>query len=229
VILGGERLLVRRSATEPAASARAYLSRPAICGSVTDTASCGYGGHPSRRWSSRRGRRPVEDRGLGVEQGGEVWTPLMCSTASRAVLVSASTSPVDDHVPQLCRCSSSYLNAASALRRCDHLVARVPRRVDQLLGEEPDVQSVQDRTHRGHRQIGDEVPGVVPHERRRPLVTGDSDPGARRRPAARVPRPRGTSFSGRRRRSTSRPPVGIERRPVAHQLGVVEPVEPSLP
>ena len=48
--------------------------------------------------------------------------------------------------------------------------------VDELLGEESDVECVQHRTHRGHGEVGLEVLGVVPHERRDALVTVDAEP-----------------------------------------------------
>ena len=46
--------------------------------------------------------------------------------------------------------------------------------IDDLLGKEPDVQRMQDRAHRGHRQVGHEVLGVVPHEGGDALVAVDA-------------------------------------------------------
>ncbi|MBM7365359.1 hypothetical protein JOC45_000040 [Gordonia hydrophobica] len=57
----------------------------------------------------------------------------------------------------------------------DDPVFRVIDHVDQLLGEQPDVQGMEDRPHRRHRQIRLEMLGVVPHERRHALVGVDSE------------------------------------------------------
>ena len=50
----------------------------------------------------------------------------------------------------------------------DDLVLGVVGDVDELLGEQPDVQRVQHGAHRGDREVGLEVLGVVPLEGRRP-------------------------------------------------------------
>lgn len=57
----------------------------------------------------------------------------------------------------------------------DDLVLGVVRHVDQLLGEESDVEGVQHRAHRRHGQVGLEVFGVVPHEGRHALVAVDAE------------------------------------------------------
>jgi hypothetical protein len=61
----------------------------------------------------------------------------------------------------------------------DDPVVGVRRDIDDLRREEPDVEGVQHRAHRRHREIGDEVLGVVPHERRDPLVAGDAQAAQR--------------------------------------------------
>ncbi len=61
-----------------------------------------------------------------------------------------------------------------------HVVLGVVGDVDQLLGEEPDVEGVQHRAHRGHREVGLEVLDVVPLEGRHPLVAVDPQPAQRR-------------------------------------------------
>src|SRR5436189_4480305 len=48
--------------------------------------------------------------------------------------------------------------------------------VDDLLGEQPDVQRVQHCTHGWDREIGLEVLLVVPHERADAVVAGDPEP-----------------------------------------------------
>ena len=48
--------------------------------------------------------------------------------------------------------------------------------VDELLGEEPDVEGVEHRAHRRDREVGLEVLDVVPLEGRDPLVAGDAEP-----------------------------------------------------
>ena len=57
----------------------------------------------------------------------------------------------------------------------DDLVLGVVGDVDQLLGEQPDVERVQHRAHRRDREVGLEVLGVVPHEGRDPLVAVDAE------------------------------------------------------
>ena len=57
----------------------------------------------------------------------------------------------------------------------DHPVLGVVGDVDQLLREEPDVEGVEHRTHRRHREVGLEVLDVVPLEGRDPLVAGDAE------------------------------------------------------
>jgi hypothetical protein len=101
----------------------------------------------------------------------------------------------------------------------DHLAAAVGGDVDQLLGEQPDVEGVEHRTHRRDGQVGGEVLGVVPHERGDALVTGDPEAaqGVRQLrglrpevgeadPAATVRGPRDDLL------------VGVEGRPVAQEL-----------
>ena len=61
-----------------------------------------------------------------------------------------------------------------AVVKDDNSVLGVVGDVDDLLGEEPDVQGVQDGAHGRHGQIGHEMLGVVPHERRDPLVAVDT-------------------------------------------------------
>ena len=56
-----------------------------------------------------------------------------------------------------------------------HLVFGLVGDVDDLLGEQPDVEGMQHRAHRRHRQIRRQVFGVVPHEGGDPLVAGDTD------------------------------------------------------
>ncbi len=68
----------------------------------------------------------------------------------------------------------------------DHLVLGVIDHVGQLLGEEPDVQRVQDRAHARDGQIGGHVGVVVPHERAHPVAPFDTQPGQRRRQAVGV-------------------------------------------
>lgn len=53
-----------------------------------------------------------------------------------------------------------------------HLVFGFVGDVDDLIGEQADVEGVQNGAHRGHREVRGQVLGVVPHERRHPLVTG---------------------------------------------------------
>ena len=57
----------------------------------------------------------------------------------------------------------------------DGVVLRVGGDVADLGRREPDVQRVQDRAHRGHRQVRLEVLGVVPHERADALVGVDAE------------------------------------------------------
>ena len=57
----------------------------------------------------------------------------------------------------------------------DDLAAAVGRDVDQLLGEQPDVEGVEYRAHRRDGEVGGQVLGVVPHERGDALVTGDAE------------------------------------------------------
>ena len=76
----------------------------------------------------------------------------------------------------------------------DDLVLGVVGDVGQLLGEQPDVQRVQHRAHRGDGEVGLEVLGVVPLEGADPLVAGDAQ---RRAARWRAGRP-----AGRRRRRT---------------------------
>jgi hypothetical protein len=57
----------------------------------------------------------------------------------------------------------------------DHLVFGVPDDEHELLGEQPDVQRVQDGAHARHREVRDQVLRVVPHERADPLVAGDPE------------------------------------------------------
>jgi hypothetical protein len=70
----------------------------------------------------------------------------------------------------------------------DHLVLCVVGDVDQLLGEQPDVQGVQDGAGARHRQVQLEVLGVVPHERPDALVRVDpqAPQGVREAPAVRA-------------------------------------------
>ena len=56
-----------------------------------------------------------------------------------------------------------------------HLVFGLVGDVHDLLGEQPDVEGMQHRAHRRHRQIRRQVFGVVPHEGGDPLVAGDTD------------------------------------------------------
>ena len=52
----------------------------------------------------------------------------------------------------------------------DHLVLRVVDHVDELLGEQPDVQGVQHGPHARRREVGLEVVLGVPGERRHPVA-----------------------------------------------------------
>ena len=52
----------------------------------------------------------------------------------------------------------------------DHLVLRVVDHVDELLGEQPDVQGVQHGPHARRREVGLEVVLAVPGERRHPVA-----------------------------------------------------------
>ena len=47
--------------------------------------------------------------------------------------------------------------------------------IEDLLGEEPDVQRMEHGAHRRDGQIGGEVLGVVPHEGADPLVAGHAE------------------------------------------------------
>ena len=84
----------------------------------------------------------------------------------------------------------------------DHPVLGVVGDVDELLGEEPDVERVQHRAHARHREVGHQVLGVVPHERARP-ARRRSRPASRSAWASRAAarRPRRRSPAGSRRRS----------------------------
>jgi hypothetical protein len=53
-----------------------------------------------------------------------------------------------------------------------HPVAGVVGDVRELVREQPQVQRVQHGAHAGHGQVCDQVLGVVPHQRRHPLVAG---------------------------------------------------------
>ncbi len=57
----------------------------------------------------------------------------------------------------------------------DDLVLGVFGDVEELLGEEPDVEGVQDGAHRGDGQVGLEVLVAVPHEGGDPLVGVDAE------------------------------------------------------
>ena len=57
----------------------------------------------------------------------------------------------------------------------DDAVVGVVGDVDDLRGEQPDVERVEHGTHRRHREVGDEVLGVVPHERADSLVAVDAE------------------------------------------------------
>ena len=67
----------------------------------------------------------------------------------------------------------------------DHPVLGVVGDVDQLLREQAEVEGVQHRAHARHRQVGDEVLGVVPHQGGDPLVAGDPEVVAQRMGQAR--------------------------------------------
>ena len=58
----------------------------------------------------------------------------------------------------------------------DHLVLGVVHHVGQLLGEQPDVEGVEHRPHRGDRQVGLEVLLVVPGEGAHPVAGADAEP-----------------------------------------------------
>ena len=58
----------------------------------------------------------------------------------------------------------------------DHAVLGVIGDMDQLLGEQTNVQGVEHSAHRGDRQVRLEVLGVVPHERGDSLVALDAEP-----------------------------------------------------
>ena len=89
----------------------------------------------------------------------------------------------------------------------DDLAAAVVRDVDELLGEEPDVEGVEHRPHRRHGEVGGEVLGVVPHERGDALVTGDAEAAEGvRQLGGLLPELGEAEPAARRRRSTSRPP-----------------------
>ena len=86
----------------------------------------------------------------------------------------------------------------------DDPVLGVADDVDVLLGEQPDVEGVQHRTHRRHGEVRLEVLLVVEHEGRDALVAVDPEARAGRAPAGRPARPLGEGRrSWRPRRSTS--------------------------
>ena len=69
----------------------------------------------------------------------------------------------------------------------DDAVLGVVGDVDELVGEEPDVERVEHRSHRRDREVGLEVLGVVPHEGRDPLVAVDPESAQRVRELRRTP------------------------------------------
>ena len=66
------------------------------------------------------------------------------------------------------------------------LVLGVVRDVDDLLGEQPHVEGVQDRAHRRRREVGLDVLLVVPHERGHDVALADTEVGQRVREAGGV-------------------------------------------
>ena len=119
---------------------------------------------------------PVEGR-LGGREQLLVEVHLLAAGAQRVEVGARRVGPGDHdvldrgHLPQLRR-----QQPAERVVDDHHVVLRVVGDVDQLLGEEPDVQGVQHRAHRGHRQVGLEVLDVVPLEGRHPLVAVDPQP-----------------------------------------------------
>ena len=100
----------------------------------------------------------------------------------------------------------------------DDVVLGVVGDVDQLLGGEPDVEGVQHGAHGGHREVGLEVLGVVPHEGRHPLVAVDAEVVAQRvgelgGAGGRARRSCGGAV-GRRRSRWSPADVAVNRGPV---------------
>ena len=80
--------------------------------------------------------------------------------------------------------SSSSTRASSGIERAvddDDLVLGVVDDVGELLGEQPDVEGVQDRAHGRHGQVRLEVALVVPAERPHPVARTHPEPPERRR------------------------------------------------
>ena len=65
----------------------------------------------------------------------------------------------------------------------DHAILGVVDHVGELLGEQPDVERVQHRAHRRHREVGLEVLLRVPQERADPVAGLDPEPRERARQA----------------------------------------------
>ena len=120
---------------------------------------------------------PVEVVRLSVDEVVEVVDRLDVLGCAERLAGCVVDGAVDDDVAQRRQVGEQLAERGrQGVVDDDDLVVGVRGDVDELLREQPDVERVEDRAHRRHRQVGDEVLGVVPHERGDALVAVDAQP-----------------------------------------------------
>ena len=118
----------------------------------------------ARRRRARRRSGQSKWSGLSRSRSAQrcsgTWPADACASAARVAVAD------DDDVAQRGQVRQ-HAGQQRDQRRVDddHAVLGVVDDVDELLGEQPQVQRVQHRAHARHGEVGHQVLGVVPHER----------------------------------------------------------------